>query len=767
MHCIIFFVVVLDSKFEHHIVVKLLSLVFQRLSRTAESWTTDLLTCTALILKYVLDRALCMNSCIEQHNSNAKVGRVVMTKEENQLLSFSLDMASNIRRSAAKGMLNGAEWSCINVSMHLLISVLPYVRDEAVDRVISELYSVLQYFCQPYGASSSDVIKEYLLLVFEQLQRTIETNPDLEPDSAISDYNAKFAALLFKFMHFFSEIREQSLTGGNIPAHVIPILDALLGVDTCNQLPLLFQLVPVSLKASDIVSFSSAGSMSDEAKEENEEILVDIRRECNENKDSGDVLRNQSQSISSGAMQNAKSDSLGVCKIIRRTEQREIALKSWLQMSAGILLDRKDSELIRVTRSIQFYQDCGQAAFGHAEKSLRKFLTEIVHADSTFAFEWKLGHSIEGPFPGRKRSVLLRKYIDPESRKCETFDSLRDITPSLQDNLLPTTLIIPSAAVITPAIATQNWGVVDLDGSGEDGAGYGVIDVVQSEPNPNSSEESVSVNREELERVNNESIDAAKSDEFFTSSMPGSDALDDANISNKMMEEAEMRHGRKLDTGPAHSGSRRLDTSANAEQNNTVIREAFVILVTASGTYSGLLSFTSRDIWFVSSHSVTNGGESGVAAVDAAAVNSSSKLKTRRRKWSVAGITNIFLRRYRLRDTAIEVFVKSGSAHKSFFADFGHTKENIRSRNDFAKSLMAISPASAFKQSFAPAAVLRLASESGYQQKWIDGEISNFDYLMVLNTLSGRSYNDLCQYPVMPWVLSQYKEESINLKRRD
>jgi hypothetical protein len=95
----------------------------------------------------------------------------------------------------------------------------------------------------------------------------------------------------------------------------------------------------------------------------------------------------------------------------------------------------------------------------------------------------------------------------------------------------------------------------------------------------------------------------------------------------------------------------------------------------------------------------------------------------------------------------------------------------------------------------------RLLNEHGVQQRWLDGELSNFDYLMALNTLAGRSYNDLCQvsdyrfmmpmhilqsfyqfmflilsvafvhfkfecfiqYPVFPWVLSQYTETSIDL----
>jgi len=34
-------------------------------------------------------------------------------------------------------------------------------------------------------------------------------------------------------------------------------------------------------------------------------------------------------------------------------------------------------------------------------------------------------------------------------------------------------------------------------------------------------------------------------------------------------------------------------------------------------------------------------------------------------------------------------------------------------------------------------------------QKWVQQEISNFEYLMHLNTIAGRTYNDLSQYPVV------------------
>ena len=49
-----------------------------------------------------------------------------------------------------------------------------------------------------------------------------------------------------------------------------------------------------------------------------------------------------------------------------------------------------------------------------------------------------------------------------------------------------------------------------------------------------------------------------------------------------------------------------------------------------------------------------------------------------------------------------------------------------------------------------PAEVLKT---SGLTAKWVNRQISNFEYLMQLNTIAGRSFNDLSQYPVFPWIL--------------
>ncbi|KAA8515956.1 hypothetical protein F0562_019135 [Nyssa sinensis] len=48
-------------------------------------------------------------------------------------------------------------------------------------------------------------------------------------------------------------------------------------------------------------------------------------------------------------------------------------------------------------------------------------------------------------------------------------------------------------------------------------------------------------------------------------------------------------------------------------------------------------------------------------------------------------------------------------------------------------------------------------------ERWARWEINNFEYLMQLNTLAGRSYNDITQYPVFPWILSDYSSKSLDL----
>ena len=46
---------------------------------------------------------------------------------------------------------------------------------------------------------------------------------------------------------------------------------------------------------------------------------------------------------------------------------------------------------------------------------------------------------------------------------------------------------------------------------------------------------------------------------------------------------------------------------------------------------------------------------------------------------------------------------------------------------------------------------------------WTEGRMSNFEYLMLLNVMSGRTFNDIAQYPVFPWTLKTFDNEILDL----
>lgn len=46
---------------------------------------------------------------------------------------------------------------------------------------------------------------------------------------------------------------------------------------------------------------------------------------------------------------------------------------------------------------------------------------------------------------------------------------------------------------------------------------------------------------------------------------------------------------------------------------------------------------------------------------------------------------------------------------------------------------------------------------------WEQGKLLNYHYIMLLNLISGRTYSDLSQYPVFPWILSDYTSEFLGL----
>jgi hypothetical protein len=51
-----------------------------------------------------------------------------------------------------------------------------------------------------------------------------------------------------------------------------------------------------------------------------------------------------------------------------------------------------------------------------------------------------------------------------------------------------------------------------------------------------------------------------------------------------------------------------------------------------------------------------------------------------------------------------------------------------------------------------------------FVNKWMNGELSNFQYFIKLNILSGRSFSEASLYPEFSWILRDDTSDRIDLR---
>lgn len=116
----------------------------------------------------------------------------------------------------------------------------------------------------------------------------------------------------------------------------------------------------------------------------------------------------------------------------------------------------------------------------------------------------------------------------------------------------------------------------------------------------------------------------------------------------------------------------------------------------------------------------------------------------------VSSVVDIFLRRYLHEEKCVELFLTSG--HTVLFL--------LHEPND----------RQTFAAYFADKVFDAAASGKWHMfvlQQWREGQLTNWEYLTALNQLGGRSFQDLMQYPVFPWVLADYESSVLDLRRRE
>ncbi|PKK73772.1 beach-domain-containing protein [Rhizophagus irregularis] len=126
----------------------------------------------------------------------------------------------------------------------------------------------------------------------------------------------------------------------------------------------------------------------------------------------------------------------------------------------------------------------------------------------------------------------------------------------------------------------------------------------------------------------------------------------------------------------------------------------------------------------------------------------------RDKKWPISDIREIHMRNYVLRRSALELFLTDQT---NYFFNFSEPKDRLRLFN----KITSLKPSSMKNQDTkSPKTIFQ---RSNLTERWRTHEISNFEYLMHLNSIAGRSFNDLTQYFVFPWILNDYESESLDL----
>ncbi|XP_068651356.1 protein SPIRRIG-like isoform X2 [Aristolochia californica] len=133
--------------------------------------------------------------------------------------------------------------------------------------------------------------------------------------------------------------------------------------------------------------------------------------------------------------------------------------------------------------------------------------------------------------------------------------------------------------------------------------------------------------------------------------------------------------------------------------------------------------------------------------------------------WKLDSVHELLKRDYQLRPVAIEIFSMDGCNDLLVF----HKKErdevfrNLISMNLPRSKMLDTTISGASKQESNEGSRLFKIMAKSFSKRWQNGEISNFQYLMHLNTLAGRGYSNLTQYPVFPWILANYESEVLDL----
>ncbi|PNF22132.1 hypothetical protein B7P43_G06803 [Cryptotermes secundus] len=111
-------------------------------------------------------------------------------------------------------------------------------------------------------------------------------------------------------------------------------------------------------------------------------------------------------------------------------------------------------------------------------------------------------------------------------------------------------------------------------------------------------------------------------------------------------------------------------------------------------------------------------------------------------------IKRIVQRRFLLRQVGLEIYCESNSQVTHLYLSLKSEAE----RDALYQGLLD-----------QPSVHLENTEQEMMTLQWQNGVLSNYDYLLYLNSMADRTFSDLTQYPVFPWVIQDYSSLKLNL----
>ncbi|KAK7576021.1 hypothetical protein V9T40_012307 [Parthenolecanium corni] len=121
-------------------------------------------------------------------------------------------------------------------------------------------------------------------------------------------------------------------------------------------------------------------------------------------------------------------------------------------------------------------------------------------------------------------------------------------------------------------------------------------------------------------------------------------------------------------------------------------------------------------------------------------------------KIRLSDIKSIYKRRFLLQHVGLEIYGKEDDITSHMYLS---VKNRVARDNLYSAILRQ------------PSLNLSDSKQEIMTLQWQNGTISNFDYLLYVNSMADRTFNDLTQYPVFPWVISDYSSSELDLSDPD